>query len=114
MWKALQENDVCMDQLAEQRETENLIQLVKYKQHKPLEDFLLAFINRSENPAVTQPIAHFLLLLAGNAAISTTVPFMYHYHILQTCAAITNNVDIEKNPWNETIWGQNILCITYL
>ena len=60
--KALQKNDVCMDQLAEQRKTENLIQLVKSKQHKPLENFLLAFINRSENLAVTQSIAHFLLL----------------------------------------------------
>ena len=27
--KALQKNDVCMDQLAEQRETENLIQIVE-------------------------------------------------------------------------------------
>ena len=94
--KALQKNNVSMDQLAEQRETENLIQLVESKQHKPLEDFLMAFINRNENPALTQFISHFLLLLAGDAAIFTTVPFTYHYHILQTCAAIKNNVDIEK------------------
>ena len=95
--KTLQKTEVHMDQLTEQRATENLIHVVKSRNEKPLEHFIMAFINRSENPSMTQSIAHLLLLLAGDATISAVVPFTFHDHILQTCAGIRNDIDIEKN-----------------
>ena len=103
--KTLQKNQVYLDQMEEYRSTENLIQIVKSRREKQLEDFILAFINRTENPIVTQSVAHLLLLLVGDAAISTVVPFAYHYHILQTCAAIRNDVDIEKKLYEMKQYG---------
>ena len=85
-----------MDQVMEETETENLKQVVKSRKEKPLEDFIMAFINRTQNPTVTQSMAHLLLLLAGDVAISSVVPFTYHYKILQTCAALRNDLESEN------------------
>ena len=77
--KPLQKNQVYLDQMEEYGSTENLIQIVKSRRQKQLEDFILAFINRTEDPIVTQSVAHLLLLLVGDVSISTVVPFAYHY-----------------------------------
>ena len=76
--KTLQKNEGNMEPFEEQRAPDNLIK-VKSRKEKPLEDVVMAFIKRSENPTVTQSIAHLLLLLAGDAAISVVVPFIFHY-----------------------------------
>ena len=103
--KILQKTEICIDQITENRATEDLKDIVKTRNEKPLEDFILAFINRSENPAVTQAMAHLLVLLMGGATISAVVPFNYHYHILETCAAIRNNIDIDKKLYEMKKYG---------
>ena len=91
--KALQRNENVIDHVTELRVTENLTSVIKVRRERPLEDFFLAFIYRSEDQQITHAMAHLLLLLVGDAAISSVVPFTYHYDILQTYAAIRNNVD---------------------
>ena len=41
-------------------------------------------------------MAHLLLLLAGDPAVSSVVPFTYHYKILQTCAALRSDLETEN------------------
>ena len=65
----------------------------------------MAFINRTEDPQVTQAMANLLLLLSGDAAISTVVPFRYHYHIIQTCATLRNNLDIQQKLKDMKMYG---------
>ena len=103
--KTLQKTEICIDQITENRATEDLKDIVKTRNEKPLDDFILAFINRSKNPAVTQAMAHLLLLFMGDATISAVVPFNYHYHILETCAAIRNDIDIGKRLYEMTKYG---------
>ena len=94
--KSLQRNEHILDPISEERETDNLIQVIKMRRENEMEEFTMAFINRTEDQTVTQAMANMLLLLTGDAAISTVVPFTYHYHILQTCSAIRNKIDIDK------------------
>ena len=103
--KALQKNEVHLDNVTEQRSTDNLKTVIKSQKQKRLEDFLLAFINRTEDAQVTQSIANLLLLLCGDATISSVVPFNYHKHILQTCAAIRNNEDVAKQLYDMEQYG---------
>ena len=94
--KVLQRNETQLDLAVEMRETENLISVITARREKTLEDFLMAFINRTQDAHVTQAMANLLLLLAGDAAISTVVPFRYHYHILQTCASLRNDLNVQQ------------------
>ena len=86
-----------MDPCTEQRATDNLISVIKSKKEKCLEDFMMAFINRTETSQVTQVMGHLLHLLSGYAAMSSVVPFKFHKKILQTCGAIRNNVHVPVN-----------------
>ena len=86
-----------MDPCAEQRATDNLISVIKSKKEKRLEDFMMAFINGTETPQVTQAMGHLLHLLSGDAAMSSVVPFKFHKKILQTCGAIRNDVHVPEN-----------------
>ena len=111
--KTLQKNYTKMDQVMEEIEIENLKQVVKSRKEKPLEDFIMAFINRTQNPTVTQSMAHLLLLLAGDAAISSMVPFTYHYKILQTCVVLRNDLETENKLYDMKNMELNFLmyCI---
>ena len=79
-----------LEQTEEQRCTDHLISIVKSQDDKRLEKFLISFLHRTENPTVTHAMAKLLLLLAGDAPISAVMPFRYHQHILNTCAAVRN------------------------
>ena len=48
------------------------------------------------DPPVLQAMAKLLLLLASDCEISCIVPYRYHHHILQTCAAVKNNMPYHK------------------
>lgn len=115
--KTLQRNERHLDIATEQRCTDSLLAVVKCRREKPLEDFIMAFVNRTEEAQVTQSMAHLLLLLSGDAPISSVVPFNYHHHILQTCAAIRSNVDIDKKLHDMKQYGvelSNVLKICKL
>ena len=62
----------------EEVEKENLISMIKSRGEKQLKDFLLAFINRNEDPPVIQAMAKLLSLLMGDVTMSSVIPFMYH------------------------------------
>ena len=79
-----------MEPATEHTATENLISVIESRNERPLEQFLIDFINRTEDPDVIQAMAKLLSLLVGDAALSSVVPFRYHQHLLQTCAAIRN------------------------
>ena len=97
--KTLQRNENNLDLITEERKRENLLQVLNSRTgrtEEAMKDFMIAFINRTEDQSITHSMANLLLLLTGDAAISTVVPFTYHYHILQTCSAIRNEIGIEK------------------
>ena len=77
-----------MDTISEERATENLISVVKRRNEKKLEKFIMVFISRSQQPPVLQAMAKLLLLLCGDAPISAVVPIKYHQLILGTCDAV--------------------------
>ena len=90
--KTLQKNGFeLLDPHREEVEKKNLISVIKSRGEKQLEDFLLAFINRSEDPPVIQAMDKLLSLFMGDAIMSSVVPFTYHQHLLETCAAIRLN-----------------------
>ena len=90
--QALQKNGFeLLDPHQEEVEKENLLSVIKSSGEKQLEDFLLAFINRSEDPPVIQAIAKLLSPVMGDATMSSAVPFTYHQHLLETCVAIRLN-----------------------
>ena len=41
-------------------------------------------------------MARLILLLIGDAAMSSVLPFTYHKHILETCSAVRNNVNFHS------------------
>ena len=85
-----------LDVQVEGMEKDTLISIMKSRKQKPLEDFLLAFINRSQDAPVIQAMAKLLSLLVGDAAMSAVLPFRFHKHILKTCGAIKNNLNVTK------------------
>ena len=89
---------LCSNQnfFAGQAHTEILISVIRQRNKKPLEEFLLAFIQRTHNPSLSQEMAKLLLLLAGDAPISSAVPVRYHPHLLQTCTAIRNGEQVKQ------------------
>ena len=89
--KVLQKESLQQLELfAEQAHNEILISVIRQGNKKPLEEFLLAFIQRTQNPSLTQEMTKLLLLLAGDAPISSAVPVRCHPHLLQTCTAVRN------------------------
>ena len=97
MKKTLQKIEIHKDPCTEQRATDNLIYVIKSKKEKHLEDFMMAFINRTEIPQVAQAMGHLSHPLFGDAAMSSVVPFKFHKKILQTCGAIRNDVHVPEN-----------------
>ena len=95
--KNLQKIEIHMDPCTEQRATDNLISVIKSKKEKHLQDFMMAFINRTETSQETQAMGHLLHLLSGGAAMSSLVPFKFHKKILHTCGAIRNDVHVPEN-----------------
>ena len=91
--KTLQKNGFeLLDPHREEVEKEKSNISDKIKGEKQTEDFLLAFINRSEDPTIIQAMATLLSLFMGDATMSSVVPFTYHQHLLETCAAIRLNL----------------------
>ena len=75
--------------------TKNVISVIKERAGKPLEEFLFAFIQRTEDPLLTQKMAKLLLMLAGDVAISSVVQIRYQYHLLQACNAVRNGENMK-------------------
>ena len=117
-----------LDPHREEVEGENLISVIKSRDEKQLEDFLLAFINRSEDPHVIQAMAKLLSLLIGDATMSSVVPFTYHQHLLETCAAIRHNsafhtklqemkeygVELSEMLYISTLHNIGTLCLEFV
>ena len=76
--------DYETQEVATARLTEEILSI----NEEPLEDFILTFINRTKDPDLVQAMAQFLLLLLGDAAMSSILPHRYHKHILDTCSAM--------------------------
>ena len=101
--------------LPEQANTEILILVIRQRNKKPLEEFLLAFIQRPHNPSLTQEMAKLLLLLAGEAPISYGVPVRYHPHLLQTCTAVRNVEQVKQQLQDMKNYGidlSNVLALS--
>ena len=94
--KVLQSQEIILSEEEEIRESQNLVSIILTRNEDPLSQFLLPFINRTVDPPVLQAMAKLLLLLASNCEISCIVPCRYHYHILQTCAAVENNMSMPQ------------------
>ena len=76
--------DYETQEVATARLTEEILSI----NEEPLEDFILTFINRTKDPDLVQAMAQFLLLLLGDAAMSSILPPRYHKHILDTYSAM--------------------------
>ena len=94
--KTLQKCKHILDFQREQMENENLISVITSRNQQPLDSFLLAFVNRTVDPSLVQTMAKLLLLLIGDAAMSSVLPFAYCKHILETCSAVRNNVNFHS------------------
>ena len=107
--KTLQrDNLTLLHETAELRSTDHLISIIKSQNEQRLEEFLIAFIHRTENVMVTHAMAKLLSLLAGDAPISAVVPFRHHPHILETCAAIRNNQQFHNKLHDMNEYGMEI------
>ena len=87
---------------------ENLTSVIESRNERPLEQFLIAFINRTEDPDIIEAMAKLLSLLVGDAALTSVVPFRYHQHVLQTCPYLTI---IDVNPIIIPFYVSNIITI---
>ena len=104
-----------LELFAGQAHTEILISVIRQRNKKPLEEFLLAFFQRTHNPSLTQEMAKLLLLLAGDAPISSVVPVRYHPHLLQTCTAVRNGEQVKQQLQDMKNYGidlSNVLAIS--
>ena len=93
-----------------------------------MEDFLLTFINRSEDPPIIQAMAELLSLFMGDATMSSVVLFTYHQHLLETCVAIRLNsafytmlqemkeygVELSVMLYISTLYNTGTLCLEFV
>ena len=73
-----------------------MISVITSRSQQPLDNLLLAFVNRTGDPSLVQAMAKLILLLIGDAAMSSVLAFTYHKHILETCSAVRNNVNFHS------------------
>ena len=95
--KTLQQNSFTLDPQEEEPETTRLILNIHNRKEGALEEFLITFIRRTQDPSVIQSMAKLLKLLVGDAPMPATVPFRYHKHLLETCSAVKNGRDVKNN-----------------
>ena len=76
--------DYKIQKIATARLTEEILST----DEEPLEEFILTFINRTQDPDLIQSMAQFLLVLVGDAAMSSGLLHRYHNiywtHVLQS------------------------------
>ena len=95
--KVLQEDNLTqLDEVTEETETRILVDVIKAKKQKSLEDFLLTLIWRTQEADLIQSMAKLTLLLVGDAPISSVTPFRYHKHLLDICSCVING-DLTNN-----------------
>ena len=104
-----------LELFAEQAHTETLILVIRQRNKKPLEEFLLASIQRTHNPSLTWEMANLLLLLAGDAPILSAVSVRYHPYLLQICTAVRNGKQVKQQLQNMKNYGidlSNVLALS--
>ena len=96
--KTLQQNSFTPDAQEEEAETTMLILNILNRKESALEEFLITFMRKTQDPSVIQSMAKLLKLLVGDVPISVTVPFRYHKYLLETCTGrdVKNNLEIIK------------------
>ena len=85
---------ILMDSVSEDISNDCLLNYIASKKNNTLETFIHAFVRRTIDQSLLQLIAELLMMLLGDAPISSVVPFRYHCHLLDMCARVKTGQDI--------------------
>ena len=99
---------LCHWMMQLKRETRILVEL-HAKSEKALEEFLLAFIRRTQDLPLVQFMAKLIQLLVGDAPISSVVPLMNHQHLLDIFSCYKWVSSGKQFSKEETIWISTVV-----
>ena len=84
----------CMNPNIEEERTREFQQNLRAHCDQPVNNFILALVQKSEDQEILYYIARILYMLSGDAAMDAVVPFVYH-KLLNTCTS-----DVRQNTVN--------------